>query len=410
MNLLLRRRMLMMVGKPEPPQPIGPISYLRGGADGSYIDTGITPDNNTRVIVWARNWNPYSERLFGSRNTTGTDHFDILTSGTADVDRIRVCFGSDTATYVDNALPSYLGGYHKYELNGNNFYVDDVLKATAPSATFTGSFPIHILGVNNAGTHEPALLPIDICAAKIYQNGVLVRDFTAMNSPSVGLYDAVSDTLFTNAGSGSFTYGAFNPLAYASLSYVECDGSQYFDSGVVGKYSDGIVCKCTPMATNAKLYDILGVVDSSTGSCRFTVGASNSLNNRMYFSLGNTTTTYSMYNSTSPRLTNLDIVLAKSIASNQANMYRNNTKVGSTATASAASSGFVTTGTMYVGGAVGYDLTTRAFIGRFHYIGFGAERSYIPALVNNVAGLYDTYNDVFYPSTSGSDFIAGSTI
>lgn len=409
MDLLLRRRMLMLMGA-VPPPPVEYIPYIRGGADGSYIDTNITPDDATRVIVWARNWNPYSERLFGSKSSAGTDHFNILASGATAVDRIRVCFGNDTITYVDNALPSYLGGYHKYELNGNNFYIDDVLKATSPTASFTGTFPIHILGVNNDGTHEPTLLPIDICAVKIYQDGVLVRDFTATNSPSVGLYDSVSDILFTNAGSGSFTYGAFDPQAYTSLSYVECNGSQYFDSGVVGKYSDGIICKCTPMATTSHLYDILGVVNSSTGSCRFTVGASNSLNNRMYFSLGNTTTTYSMYNSTSPRLTNLDIVLAKSAASNQANMYRNNAKTGSTATASAASSGFVTTGSMYIGGAYGYNLTTRAFIGRFHYIRFGAERSYIPALVNNVAGMYDTYNDVFYPSTSGSDFIAGLTI
>lgn len=29
--------------------------YIRGGADGSYIDTGIIPNENTRVIVWARN-------------------------------------------------------------------------------------------------------------------------------------------------------------------------------------------------------------------------------------------------------------------------------------------------------------------------------------------------------------------
>ena len=56
MDAIMRRRQMMMVG--EPPAPPVMIPYVRGGGDGSYIDTGITPDPTTKVIVWARNWNP----------------------------------------------------------------------------------------------------------------------------------------------------------------------------------------------------------------------------------------------------------------------------------------------------------------------------------------------------------------
>ena len=50
-------------------------------------------------------------------------------------------------------------------------------------------------------------------SSKIYQLGVLVRDFIPVRKGTVGyLYDRVSGKLFGNAGTGAFTYG--NDLKY----------------------------------------------------------------------------------------------------------------------------------------------------------------------------------------------------
>ena len=49
----LRRRIILAAA--STPAPTGKVAYIRGGDDGSYIDTGIIPDNNTRIVVWARN-------------------------------------------------------------------------------------------------------------------------------------------------------------------------------------------------------------------------------------------------------------------------------------------------------------------------------------------------------------------
>lgn len=415
MDTLLRRRMMitMLGGSPTPPPtPPTPVegAYIRNTSLGAYIDTGVTPDDSTKIIVWARNLNPAANNntwLCGSRVAYQDSMFNIVLGSNAQNGRITYTFGNEALTWLDGW--NYISNYHKYELSSNGFYVDDSLVSSVTSSSFSSNLNIYLFGNNYNGTFSGNVLPTDICAVQIYKSGVLVRDMFAVNSPSVGLYDSVTDSLFTNAGSGTFTYGVFNKNAYTPLDYIVCNGAQYFDSGVKGSYADGIVCRCMPTATSAHLYDILGVVDGTNGSMRFTVGASNSLNNRMYFNMGNTTSTVSMYNSTNPRLTNLDLVLVKRYAANTAYLYRNYSQIGSTATASG-TSGFETGDTMIVGGAKNYNLSTRAFIGRLNYISFASQRNYVPAKVNNVAGLYDTYNDVFYPSTSGTDFIAGNEL
>ena len=389
------------------------IPYIRGGHNGSYINTGINPDSTTRVIVWARNFNPLGEFLFGARDAEMTQRFAVLHPGGADVDRIRVDFGSNNQTYVDAATTKYSSGYHKYELNGNQFYVDDVLLATCPSATFECAFPMFIFGYNAAGTRAGIPpYPIDICACKIYKNDILVRDYTAVNTPSAGLYDSVSQTLFTNAGNGSFTYGEFDRDAYTPLEYIECDGHQYFDSGAYGTYSGSIVAKFMPTNTTAKWTCLLGFRTSSN-SCDIALGTSTSGqdNMRCYWRFGpNDTGGQAFSGSTTNKLTNKTVVAFKSNA--KLTLYIDNTQVG-TSEKSGVSSSFQTTYPMAVGairnGESSYK-SGESFIGRIYYIGFASDRSFIPAKKGARVGMYDTYNDVFYSSATDTPFIAGPTI
>lgn len=387
------------------------IPYIRGGADGSYINTGINPNNNTRVIVWARNFNPLGESLFGSRDANMTQRFAVLHPGSNRVDQIRIDFGSNNTTFVDSATTTYSSGYHKYELNGNKFYIDDVLLATCPSATFEGTFPLYIFGLNLAGTRGTVPYPIDVCACKIYKNGTLVRDYTAVNTPSVGLYDAVSQTLFTNAGSGSFTYGEFDKNAYTPLEYIECDGQQYYDSGIYGSYALPIVTKLMSTNTAVSWMGYMGVFSSSPASCcSFTFGNANARNAQLSFRLGAATTDALLFSgSASNNLTNKAIVITKN--NNAASAYLDNTLLR-TGTRSGVSTSFATTITMYVGATrKSADATIDSlFRGRIYYNGFGAEASFVPAKIGSRVGMYDTYNDVFHPSITDTPFIAGPEI
>lgn len=388
---------------PTPPPVVGK-AYIRGGADGSYIDTGITADNTVKVIVWARNWNPTSGFLFGSRTGKTQDTFGLGAHSAQNTGRIRLDFAQSSATYADNQF-SNLSHYHKYEYYNGELKVDDVTVATATSGTFSNQHNIHLLGVNTAGTHGGMTLPVDICASKIYKNGTLVRDFTAVNAPSVGLLDAVSGTVFTNAGSGSFTYGSFNENAYTPLSYVACDGQQYFDSGLYGTGTTKVVSKFRPTGTAKTWYRLYGTRNSAEGNTLMTelmIGNTSYANRYFYYRYKAANGT--IYNSASQ--TNNDLVFAQN--GNSFTLYKNNSKLGAV---SATAASFTTTYTMYVGSSnMSGNGNGYPFYGYIYYIGFGSDKNFVPAKVNNVAGLYDTYNDVFYPSTSGVAFIAGTEL
>ena len=383
------------------PQPITNVAYIRGGADGSYIDTGITADNTVKVIVWARNWRPYSEGLFGSRTAADSNEFSIVaTSSGVRADSARIRFGTSNTEFVENAITEVYSHYHKYEYSEGVLKVDDVTKASLTTQAFNNGLNIHLFGINTDGTHTSMNYSADICACKIYKNDVLVRDYTAVNSPSVGLYDAVSDTVFTNAGSGSFTYGSFNQNAYTQLEYIGCTAGQYFDTGLYGNQNTKVVTKFRPTGTTKTYYRVFGCrADSETLMLELMIGNTSYANRYYYARYNNSNTT--VYNSASQ--TNNDLVYVHD--ANVFTLYKNNAQLG-TATLTAAT--FTTQYTMYVGSSnysgsgAGYP-----FYGYIYYIGFGADKNFVPAKVNNVAGMYDTYNDVFYPSTSGTAFVAG---
>lgn len=400
MDALLRRRAMIAAGA----IPAG-LPYIRGGADGSYIDTGITADNTVKVIIWARNFNPTTGFIFGSRITTNNNAFALGSHTGANTNRFRFDFGT-TINYVDGSSAN-MYGYHKYTLDGNKCYVDDVLIATSSESTFTNSYNIFLYGLNNAGTLNGCKLPLDVCACKIYKNGTLVRDYTAVKSPSAGLYDAVSETLFTNAGSGSFTYGTFNPVAYMPLEYVSCSGSQYFDSGVKGTAAVPIVSKFRIVGTNKGGPSLFGTYSSGTASSYFFLqfGNDSNKNSRANFYI-NSTTALQLYNNTSIPLTSKDLTVVKTDTS--ITLYENNAVIGAQKTFSVSSS-WETPYTFAVGTSrhLGGFASGISFEGRIYYFGIGAYRNFVPGKRGDKVGMYDTYNDVFVESATSTPFTAG---
>lgn len=411
MDALLRRRKMMMAGgSPTPPGPVVSVPYIRGGANDSYIDTGITPDGTTRIIVWARNLNPSSADnwFIGSRASLNNSSFLISAISGANTGSIRFSFGSGSS--VANNMWASLSGYHKYEINGNEFLIDDTVVLTASSESLSSQYSIHLFGMNNGGTHIPSKLPIDICACKIYKNDVLVRDFTAVNSPSVGLYDAISDTVFTTAGSGSFTYGTFNSDAYVPLEYIECTHSQYFDSGLYGSGELPIIAKFKTVGTDVNNPTVFGTMTSGEASSMFMLqlGLSSNKNRALWLYI-NSTTALVLYNNSTTKLTNKVVTFVKGTSS--ASIYENNSQIGSTVNISVSSS-WTSPDTFAIGTtkSAGNMSSGNAFNGYLYFFGVGSSKNFVPAKVNGVAGMYDTYNDVFKPSESGVAFVAGPEV
>lgn len=385
--------------KGSSPQPATNVAYIRGGANGSYIDTGITADSNTRVIVWARNIIPDQAYLFGSRVAHNNSEFGFLPYGSASAGRFRLDYNNSSTSSGDAFV--YFGGYHKYEINGSALIIDDTTVASATAATFSNNLNIHIFGMNTNGTHGNMAYPVDICACKIYKSGTLVRDFVATNSPSAGLYDSVSETLFTNAGSGSFTYGTFNPDAYTPLEYIEGNGGSYFDSGVTAGYATQIITKFR-FTTNTSNVTLLGYRGNSDWY-EFDINYGGTI--KMYYRLASDATWSALYNATSSNFLSQDIVLVKG-TTNSASLYKNATQIGSTVSPSSSSS-YVSSGNLCVAALNLGSSYAQPFTGRIYYVGIGSSRSLVPAKKGSRVGMYDTYNDVFYDSDTATPFTAG---
>lgn len=384
---------------PTPPTPTGTIPYIRNTTISSYIDTGITPDNTTKIIVWARNWNSGGESnswLCGSRVAYQDAMLGLALGAGTHVEQIAINYGTAEVSYVSDTW-QYMSGYHKYEFSGAGLYIDDVQIATVTSETFSSNYNIFLFGLNGAGTLFDSEVPIDICACKIYKNNVLVRDFSAVNTPSVGLYDSVSGTVFQDASGGSFTYGTFQEDAYTPLEYIECSGTQYFNTGILGSNALSMVVRFNSSATSTGY--IIGARTSS--SSKFDLSVYGTPPTRVDFHYISATA-YTLL-SDSSGVANRTFVFVKD--SNVLRLCEDNDYVGGKTGGTDAYTGDypIFIGTLNLAG----EPFSAFFVGKYYGVRLGSTANYVPAKVNNVAGMYDTYNDTFYPSISGTAFIAG---
>ena len=395
----LRRRIILAAASTPAPERI---PYIRGGGEGSepYIDTGIIPDNNTRIIVWARNWVPYGGFMLGSRTSASVDEFELCAPDVDAVDRARFKFATNEV-YVNGAIMRYFSNYHKYEINGNQFFIDDVLKAETLDDQLVSSFSIHLFGLNHGGEHWGSRYPIDIMACKIYQNNVLVRDFTPVQTPYVGFYDSVTDTVYGNPGGGELTYHMYDPHAYKPIKYVTSTSEQYIDTGIIGRYSSSFV---TQVASKA-----------STPKWNIPVSARYSTQKRCEYFFGNTAiTNYNISAGYSGQTNQISAdgfygaKLSLTKSGNTFTAYKSNVLLGAKKTFNS-NTAYTTNQSFIIGGTFenGAFLPSESFEGDMYYVGIGKDGNYVPALIGGVAGFYDTYNDRFYKSETDSPFIAG---
>ena len=169
-----------------------------------WIDTGFTPNQNTK---WTINV---------SASSLSTNFASFGSAG----NMFGIYGGSKTYT-----MASLYNGEYKYFSPAQYFAKGIIYKLTLDRNVFTASFN------NNTytNTYTPAtftasgtlkIFTLDafssvrygkfrMHSSKLYDNGTLVQNLIpAKNSNNVvGMYDLVTKTFFTNAGTGSFTAG-----------------------------------------------------------------------------------------------------------------------------------------------------------------------------------------------------------
>lgn len=184
--------------------PIGyqEVDYIESSGT-QYIDTGMKLNQDSGVELKVSNITYGSTRLFGSRSSATSNNYSILTTASGMVLDFQN-YNNNRLSASDLSDPIYLSmNNQKLEANSSSKNIGTYTNFTTPGNAYifngAGSFPA---GYTNA--------KMRLYYCRLYDNGTLVRNFIPCYRKSdnvVGLYDIVNNQFYTNAGTGTFTYG-----------------------------------------------------------------------------------------------------------------------------------------------------------------------------------------------------------
>ena len=189
------------------PEGYTQVEYLQSSGT-QYIDTGFKPDGETTVnIVFQTSSAPdnLSDTLpvYGAATDYNSNAFEFWT------------LSGGFATYGSQDYKSNLGittGKKHTVSQAKNVLTVDGTSYTFTKQTFTAPYSLLLFATHRSGGIKicASAANLKIYSCKIYNNGTLVRDFVPAKNSSgtIGLYDTVNGTFYTNAGSGTFTAGA----------------------------------------------------------------------------------------------------------------------------------------------------------------------------------------------------------
>lgn len=177
------------------------LNYLQSSGT-QYINTGFKPNSNTRAIFSILFGSIPSTDFgcFGARNAFQVEQFSLVFKRTGEL-----LFQYENQSSIAGTLS--INNYHFIDINKNVINLDGNL-TTVTFANFQVSYPIVLFGMFQKTVHT-SIVMTRMTSCKLYDNGTLIRDFVPCINPSgeYGLYDAVNNQFYGNAGTGSFTGG-----------------------------------------------------------------------------------------------------------------------------------------------------------------------------------------------------------
>lgn len=173
------------------------LEYIESSGS-EYIDSGITPNQNTRVkaTIFYNSTPTRYEAIFGSYESGksftlygGTGGNSAYGNQTQPLSSFFNIVGDNTIDYNKNIVM----------INGNQHSFDEY--------SFTNSYNLYLFGLNNNNVVGTNTFIGGYKKCQIYDNGTLVRNFTPSYNTTTqqcGLYDTINNVWYANAGTGAF--------------------------------------------------------------------------------------------------------------------------------------------------------------------------------------------------------------
>lgn len=236
---------LMSADEVQPDEPSGdlPEGYTQleciEMSGTQYIDTGIVCTNNTKItvdaLVYPSNPDPV---IFGSGDASTNWNLVInSTNWTVQQGNANQSFGIS-----DSQRHTFI-----LDQKSKKFTVDTT------ESTITLSYPdyddLNILIGRCQDQTSPRWCSMKLYSFSISENSTLAMELVPAKRESdgeIGMYDTVSATFFTSAGTGSFVpdYSHNLPAGYTELEYIQSTGTQYIDTDYVLSNNSRIDIDC----------------------------------------------------------------------------------------------------------------------------------------------------------------------
>ena len=224
--MLINLRNALMTGKRLPYD--AEVEYLEGTGT-QWIDTGVVANGEFDAEYTISTPSSFSSIVVGGARSA-TQHLNFgqyEPSGNfimAYLSWYWTALGTIAANTIYTTRIHYASGSQTATVNGT--------AALGNSYTGTESLNLNIyLFKRNFYGASDTIRPMTgkMYSFKIWQNGVLVRDYIPVRRGNVGyLYDRVTRKLFGNAGTGDFVLGP----DVVPVEYLQSSGTQYIDTGI----------------------------------------------------------------------------------------------------------------------------------------------------------------------------------
>ena len=219
--MLINLRNALMAGKRLPYD--AEVEYLQSSGT-QWINTGVKKTSAMTIDCTFSLSATNTKAIFGARtSSTALDRIMLVAVGTNfrfDADMQRSFGTTDTASMF------------RFQYDGTNATITNLTTGTTSTSSTpigdAGVLDISLFGVNTNGV-VGLLMQGMMYAFKIWDNGILVRDYIPVRVGQVGyLYDRVSGKLFGNAGTGDFVVGQ----DVVPVEYIESHGTEWIATGV----------------------------------------------------------------------------------------------------------------------------------------------------------------------------------